>query len=274
MNNNKSLLIIGIIIMIVSSIISVNATSYLYNGDEVSYDNTNTEITSTNVQGAIDEVYDYADKYVDLNSRITSLENALPSKSTTNPLMNGTASIGSLKKYAPADHVHPSDTTKANLDSPTFTGTPTAPTAAASTNTTQLATTAFVKTIVDNSITNITGARTYKGPDVVAVGTAKHVSIASVSLTAGSYIVYGAAHFASNATGYRFCYMGTGQNVSTGASNYVSRNRMDAVNGAATICTVVGRLDPTATTTYYLNAYQNSGGDLNVRGRLYIVRIK
>jgi len=41
--------------------------------------------------------------------------------------------------------------TKANINSQTFTGTPAAPTANAGTNTTQLATTAFVKTAVDNA---------------------------------------------------------------------------------------------------------------------------
>lgn len=41
---------------------------------------------------------------------------------------------------------------KANLASPTFTGTPTAPTAAAATNTTQIATTAFVRTEVSNLV--------------------------------------------------------------------------------------------------------------------------
>lgn len=46
---------------------------------------------------------------------------------------------------------------KANLASPTFTGTPKAPTATAGTNTTQIATTAFVKTAVDNAIGSITG---------------------------------------------------------------------------------------------------------------------
>lgn len=44
---------------------------------------------------------------------------------------------------------------KANIASPTFTGTPKAPTAVAGTNTTQLATTAFVKTAIDNSATTI-----------------------------------------------------------------------------------------------------------------------
>ena len=49
---------------------------------------------------------------------------------------------------------------KANLASPTFTGTPKAPTAAAGTNTTQLATTAFVKNAVD---TAVSGLYKYKG---------------------------------------------------------------------------------------------------------------
>lgn len=42
--------------------------------------------------------------------------------------------------------------TKAGTASPTFTGTPKAPTASAGTNTTQIATTAFVKTAIDNAI--------------------------------------------------------------------------------------------------------------------------
>lgn len=58
--------------------------------------------------------------------------------------MNGTQAAGSSNLYARADHVHPTDTSRAPLASPTFTGTPAAPTAVADTNTTQLATTAFV----------------------------------------------------------------------------------------------------------------------------------
>jgi len=68
--------------------------------------------------------------------------------SSTSPVMDGTAAVGTSLKYARADHVHASDTSKANLASPTFTGTPAAPTAAAGTNTTQLATTAFVTAAV------------------------------------------------------------------------------------------------------------------------------
>ena len=66
--------------------------------------------------------------------------------STTTPAMDGTAAVGTETTFARGDHVHPTDSTRAPLASPTFTGTPSAPTAAAGTNTTQLATTAFVQT--------------------------------------------------------------------------------------------------------------------------------
>jgi hypothetical protein len=60
--------------------------------------------------------------------------------------MNGAQAVGTLTTFPRADHVHPIDTSRAPLASPALTGTPTAPTATAGTNTTQLATTAFVTT--------------------------------------------------------------------------------------------------------------------------------
>ena len=67
---------------------------------------------------------------------------------TTTPKMDGTAKVGTEKAFARGDHVHPTDTTRAPLASPTFTGTPKADTAAKGTNTKQLATTAFVQTAI------------------------------------------------------------------------------------------------------------------------------
>ena len=64
--------------------------------------------------------------------------------STGSPVMNGTAAAGTSSRYARADHIHPVDTSRAPLASPTFTGTPAAPTPAVDTNTTQLATAEFV----------------------------------------------------------------------------------------------------------------------------------
>lgn len=61
------------------------------------------------------------------------------------PVMNGVAAVGTSKKYAREDHVHATDTSRAPLASPTFTGTPAAPTPATADNSTKIATTAFVK---------------------------------------------------------------------------------------------------------------------------------
>ena len=75
---------------------------------------------------------------------------SIPTATTTTPKMDGTAAVGSETKWARGDHVHPTDTSRAPITSPDFQGTPTAPTATAGTNTTQIATTAFVKNAVDN----------------------------------------------------------------------------------------------------------------------------
>lgn len=69
----------------------------------------------------------------------------LGQKGTTTPVMNGTAAVGTSLKYARADHVHASDTSRAPLASPALTGNPTAPTQAGGSNNTRLATTAFVQ---------------------------------------------------------------------------------------------------------------------------------
>jgi hypothetical protein len=66
--------------------------------------------------------------------------------SVANPTMNGTAAPGTSSLMSKSDHVHPTDTSRAPLASPVFTGTPTAPTVTPATDsTTKLATTAFVQ---------------------------------------------------------------------------------------------------------------------------------
>lgn len=62
------------------------------------------------------------------------------------PQMDGTAARGLSTHGARADHVHPIDTSRAPLDSPAFTGMPTAPTQTAGDNSTKLATTAYADT--------------------------------------------------------------------------------------------------------------------------------
>ena len=78
---------------------------------------------------------------------------------TVLPLMAGAAAAGTSLRFARQDHVHPTDTSRAPLASPTFTGTPAAPTAAVDTNTTQLATTAFV--VAQGYLKSATASSTY-----------------------------------------------------------------------------------------------------------------
>lgn len=76
------------------------------------------------------------------------------------PLINGTGAAGSSTLLSRGDHVHPTDTTRAPLASPAFTGTPTAPTnPSPADSTTQIATTAWVHSAigaVSSGVTTIT----------------------------------------------------------------------------------------------------------------------
>jgi len=92
------------------------------------------------------------------------------------PLVNGTAQAGTGTQFSRNDHVHPTDTSRAPLASPTFTGVPAAPTATAGTNTTQVATTAFVTAAVSAGTAGVasfngrTGTVTLQASDVTGVG--------------------------------------------------------------------------------------------------------
>lgn len=79
------------------------------------------------------------------------LSGAAPSNAV--PLMDATPGlVGTSLAFARADHVHPTDTTRAPLNSPLFTGAPQAPTPTLGDNTTNIATTAFVTTAVGAQI--------------------------------------------------------------------------------------------------------------------------
>lgn len=80
------------------------------------------------------------------------------SLATAAPLVAGTAAVGTSTKFAREDHRHPTDTTRAALNSPTFTGTPLSTTAIAGTNTAQIATTAFVQSAISALVNGAGGA--------------------------------------------------------------------------------------------------------------------
>jgi hypothetical protein len=92
------------------------------------------------------------------------------------PTMNGIGAAGVATNWSRGDHVHPSDTSRAPINSPTFTGVPLAPTAAPTTNTTQLATTAFVTAAVTAGSAGVASFNTRTGAvvqllaDITGVG--------------------------------------------------------------------------------------------------------
>ena len=88
----------------------------------------------------------------------------IPAPSTSVPLMDGTGAVGTGVTYARPDHVHPSDTSRAPLASPLFSGDPQAPTPAVGDNDTSLATTAFVGTAIGNLSTVYMRWVPYTGP--------------------------------------------------------------------------------------------------------------
>jgi len=108
--------------------------------------------------------------------------------------MNGTQAAGSSNLYARADHVHPSDTAKANLASPTFTGVPLSTTAAVDTNTTQIATTAFVLAQASstspaalNTATVGTSTRYARADHAHAMPTLSQIGTATADVSLGSF---------------------------------------------------------------------------------------
>jgi hypothetical protein len=104
--------------------------------------------------------------------------------SSTTPLADGTAAVGTSLRYARADHVHGTDTTRAAVDSQAFTGTPSLPTGTtgvtqtAGNNTTALATTAFVTAAVPAASTTVAGL-----VELATVGEALRPSSSTLGMT-------------------------------------------------------------------------------------------
>ena len=84
MKREKIVFIIGLISILIGSIVSVSAVTYLYNANEVSYDNSTSHLNSTDVQGAINELYDAAQDYSSINTRVTGLESYFKGTVTSN----------------------------------------------------------------------------------------------------------------------------------------------------------------------------------------------
>ncbi|CRL97441.1 hypothetical protein [Pseudomonas sp. 28 E 9] len=79
-------------------------------------------------------------------------------RGSLSPLMDGVPAPGVSVKKSREDHRHPTDTSRAPLNSPALTGVPTAPTPALAVNNSQIATTAFVAAAVAALVNAAPGA--------------------------------------------------------------------------------------------------------------------
>jgi hypothetical protein len=106
---------------------------------------------------------------------------AVPQPSSASPAMDGTASVGTATTFARGDHVHPSDTTRAPLASPAFTGTPTVPTAAVGTSTIQAASTAFAMSAAAAAVSALTNNTSASSDISLNVGQAAYIDISGAT---------------------------------------------------------------------------------------------
>lgn len=111
------------------------------------------------------------------------------------PAMNGTAAAGSGLAWSRNDHVHPSDTTRAPLNSPVFTGAPSMPTGSigvtqtAGDSTTALATTAFVQTAVANASAGLDPKGSVKAASTGNLTLSAPQTVDGIALIAGDRVL-------------------------------------------------------------------------------------
>lgn len=96
----------------------------------------------------------------------------------------------------------------------------------------------------------------------LSVASGTWTTLRSLTLTAGTYLIEAGAGFPSNTTGYRTLCISTGADSSN--APYPANLRVAPASGTSTILSVHYVFQPTATTTYNINAYQNSGSALTV----------
>lgn len=145
---------------------------------------------------------------------------------------NGTVSSGSttLGTSQPTDNnqltrkdfVEAGLALKANLASPAFTGTPTAPTATAGTNTTQIATTAFVQATTNSNALLLTGNQTFSG---TKSGTYSDATTTQISLT----------NTVSTGSGYPLVINNSSTSISTNAGAVINNNNNSSASSGLRI---------------------------------------
>lgn len=117
---------------------------------------------------------------------------------------------------------------------------------------------------------SVVGTTVSNSVSSVSVSTSSAKNILTVSLPKGTWIVFGTIEFAANSSGRRVAALSdTSADIGGINLNFLST----ATPVSATRVKVHGVVSPSATTTYYLVGWQNSGSTLSCRGRVDAIRI-
>ncbi len=120
-----------------------------------------------------------------------------------------------------------------------------------------------------------TGHRVATNPSAVSVSSSTYKTVASLTLSAGMWCVFVTVQWAYSSTGRRRAFLSTTQDSSSANVGIMYTSEIKALNdgSANTYVNFAGPLEVSASTTYYVNTWQNSGGALSTTGRFYAMKI-
>lgn len=172
---------------------------------------------------------------------------------TATPLIDGVAAVGSSTKWAHEDHKHPTDTTRAAVNSPTFTGTPEAPDP---TTTQGLATKNYVDTHVASagvsSIGTQTGALTIAGGNLSSsvIPVPRYDASQTLTATQQSQIQSNINAMSATVGSFEVDRNGTDQTGLTASANNAIVWTNANVNNQSWFSTSTGKYTPQSAGTY------------------------
>ena len=106
--------------------------------------------------------------------------------------------------------------------------------------------------------------------DTTDVSTSTNTDVASITLTAGTWLVNARLQFTSNSTGRRAAKLST---TSADSANVISTDARNAVDGGATNIQTERLFALSSQSTVYLIGWQNSGSTLSCAGDIQAVRL-
>ena len=196
-----------------------------------------------------------------IDSTVHSIQTSVPAASSTTPAMDGTAAVGTGTTFARADHVHPTDTSRAAASA--LAGY--LPLAGTTTN--DNANAGVIGEVISSVVT--TG---------VPLTSVTNANITSISLTPGDWDVYGEIWISLPSGGQSM--VGGINTVSAAMPNPVAMNVsrvqvLVAITAGLNSLTLVCRASLATTTTYYLVTQASfSAGSPTVTGKLWARRAR